>query len=381
MRLRRQKRRGIKRASKDSGATVVLSPPLRMRVSILWMLCAVIGVATVFYGASGRNFASWVSQFRPSTQSPLLSAEGGRAAPIWIASAPGRVEPLSGEVRIDALILGRVAEVLVHVNDRVDQSDLLIRLEDEEAIARLASVEAQVAMRERERDGVTVTGALANRRKAEDEVAAAELAFAAARRRLDRQSAIRATPAVLAEARESVAQAKRRLERGRDGLQSAKANVTKMPGPLDTALAMARAELSAAEAVFEKTRVRSPFAGAILQVNVRAGEVVAPHRERPLVVLADTSQLQVRADIDERNRDKVRVGQSAFVRSESSADPLRGKVIGIAPAVSAGQTASGGRRRSQETRVIEVLVEVADTGGLMPGMQVDVFFLAPQAAR
>jgi HlyD family secretion protein len=359
----------------------MLSPARRTRAVVWWMLCAAIGAGAVLYGATKPNFASWVGQLRPSAPSPLLPPEGGPTAPAWVASAPGRVEPLSGEVRIDALILGRVAEVLVNVNDRVDQDDLLVRLEDEEAIARLASVEAQVAMRERERDGVTVTGPLANRRKAEDKVAAAERALAAARRRLDRLSAGHAAPALLAEARESIGEAKRRLERARDELARTKANVAKIPGPLDTALAVARAELSAAEAVFEKTRVRSPFAGTILQLTVRAGEVVAPQRERPLAVLADISQLRVRADLDERNWEKVRVGQLALVRSESFAEPFKGKVIAIAPALGPGQTASGGRRRPQETRVVEVLVEVTDSARLMSGMQVDVFFLASDAGR
>ncbi len=343
------------------------------------MLFAAIGAAAVLYGATRPDFAGWLGQLRPSAPSPLLPPEGGPAGPAWVASAPGRVEPLSGEVRIDALILGRVAEVLVNVDDRVDQGDLLVRLEDEEAMARLAAVEAQVAMRERERDGVAVTGPLANQRKAEDKVAAAERALAAARRRIDRLFAGHAAPALLAEARESVREAKRRLERARDDLARTKANVAKIPGPLDTALAVARAELSAAEAVFEKTRVRSPFAGTILQLPVRAGEVVAPQRERPLAMLADISQLRVRADLDERNREKVRVGQSAFVRPESFADPLKGKVVAIAPALGPAQTTSGGRRRPQEARVFEVLIEVADSARLISGMQVDVFFLASDA--
>ncbi len=356
------------------------SPVLRKRTTAVWISFAAVGAAAALYAATRPEFAKWVGQLHISAPSAPLQHEGRPTAPVWIASAPGRVEPSSGEVRIDALTVGRVAEVLVNVNDRVNQGDLLVRLEEEEAMARLTSVEVQVAMREREREGAPVTGPLAKQRKAEDKVAASERALAAARRRHDRLSAGHAAPALLAEARGSVVEAKRQLERARDELARTKAGIAKIPGPLDSALGMARAELSAAEALFEKTRVRSPFAGTILQLNVRVGEVVVPQRERPLALLADISQLRVRADLDERNWDKVRVGQSALVRSENFADALKGKVVAIAPAALAPAHATSlGRRRTQESRVIEVLVEIADPARLLSGMQVDVFFLASDA--
>jgi len=109
---------------------------------------------------------------------------------------------------------------------------------------------------------------------------------------------------------------------------------------------------------------------------VRAGETVAPSRERPL---ADISQLRVRADLDERNRGKVFIGQAALVRSESSATPFNGKVAAIAPALVPAQATSGGRRRPHEGSVVEVLVDLDEPTRLMPGMQVDVFFLASDA--
>ena len=67
----------------------------------------------------------------------------------WVAAAPGRVEPGSGEFRLGAGILGLVADVPVKVNDKVEDGELIVRLDDEEARARLASAEAQ----EGERDG------------------------------------------------------------------------------------------------------------------------------------------------------------------------------------------------------------------------------------
>ncbi|HET6926101.1 MAG TPA: biotin/lipoyl-binding protein, partial [Hyphomicrobiaceae bacterium] len=55
----------------------------------------------------------------------------------WAASAAGRVEPVGGEVKIGAQAPGRVAEVLIGLNDKVFAGDLLVRLDDEELIGRI----------------------------------------------------------------------------------------------------------------------------------------------------------------------------------------------------------------------------------------------------
>ena len=73
----------------------------------------------------------------------------------WQAVAPGRVEPCSGEVKIAAPVIGLVGEVLVKANDKVFAGEPLIRLDDGEAQARLATAEAQIALRERVRDDET----------------------------------------------------------------------------------------------------------------------------------------------------------------------------------------------------------------------------------
>ena len=151
----------------------------------------------------------------------------------------------------------------------------------------------------------------------------------------------------------------------------------KAPGARDTLLAAARADVAAAQALFDKTRVRAPFAATILQLPVRAAETASP--QRPLVVLADLSQLRVRAELDERSSAKVFVGQAALIRPESFAEPVDGRVAAIAPALVPAQVTANGRRRSPEGGVIEVLVEMVGPTRLMPGMQVDIYFLKSDA--
>jgi HlyD family secretion protein len=336
------------------------------------VLCAAVGSAGVLSGAILPESARWPRLFA----SPAPLDQGRRPEPAWVASAPGRVEPVSGEVRIDALVLGRIAEVLVKVGDRVGEGDLILRLDDEQVRARLAAAEAQAALRKQERDALPARGTAADLRKAEDAAFDAEQDLAAARRRLDRLCQTRAASTALAEARQGVTEAERHLLAAREDVARRKA-AAKAPGARDSQLAAARADVATAQALFDKTRVRAPFAATILQLPVRAGETAAP--QRPLVVLGDLSQLRVRADLDERNTASVVVGQAALIRSESFAQAVDGKVAVIAPALVPAQAGANGRRRPPEGSIVEVLVEMNGPTRLMPGAQVDVYFLKSDA--
>ena len=106
----------------------------------------------------------------------------------WVASAPGRLEPKGGELRIGAQASGRLVEVFARLNDKVMAGDLLARIDDEDLQSRLIAAEAEVSVRKRERDGEILSGQAKDRRTADDAAAAAERALFGARRELDRVS-------------------------------------------------------------------------------------------------------------------------------------------------------------------------------------------------
>src|SRR5262249_25663994 len=78
----------------------------------------------------------------------LEAADDNGGKPV----APGRADPSWGEIKIAAPAMGVIAQVLVKVNDKVSAGEPLIRLIDNEAQARLAAAEAQVAFRLRARN-------------------------------------------------------------------------------------------------------------------------------------------------------------------------------------------------------------------------------------
>jgi len=311
----------------------------------------------------------------PSANQATAVTRPAVPAPTWTASAPGRVEPRGGEIKIGAQTAGRIVQVFVKQNDVVSAGDLLIRLDDEEPRARLAAAEAEAAVRKRERDAETVNRQAQDRRNAEDAVATAERALAQARFDLDRALAANGRGGASTE-RAVVAAAQQKLEQERTELRRAQ-GLSNMPLPtrLEAALTAARSDLSLAESALERTRIRAPSDGTVLQVNARPGETASPSPEQTLIVVGDLSALRVRAEIEERDTAKVRVGQNVVVRSDAHpGKEFEGKVATIAQALGPGKIAQRGPRRPNDMEVLEVVVELTSGSSLLPGMRVDVFF-------
>ncbi|NVO15391.1 MAG: efflux RND transporter periplasmic adaptor subunit [Rhodoplanes sp.] len=299
----------------------------------------------------------------------------------WAAVALGRVEPRSREIRLAAATAGRIIEVLVKPNDTVFAGEILVRLDDVEAHARVVMAAAQAGARERVRDDQSAPRGSGERRRAEDAFAEAEQGYVTARDVLDaavtaRRADTGTDEAILTTAREQYAQAHERLRRAQGDLSRIRAGAsTPLPNRTEADWLAGRAELTIADAGLERTRIRAPIDGTVLQVAARAGEMATPTAERPLVVLGDLSGLRVRAELDERDIGQVRAGQAVTVRANAfPGRDFQGSVAAIAQTVGPGGMTSRGPRRQSDIDVLEVTVDLADPGPLKVGMQVDVYF-------
>ena len=298
---------------------------------------------------------------------------------LWAAVAPGRVEPRSREIKIAAPMVGRITDVLVQPNDQVFAGELLIRLDDGEALARVAAAEAQVALRKRARDEQTAPRGSGERRRAEDALGDAERALADTRNALDAAAAARRTggpEAALDTARAAWSRAQDRLRQVQADLRRIRADSdTPLPNRTEGELNIGRAELTLALVGLERTRIRAPIDGAVLQVNAKAGELAAPAPDPSLLLMGDLSSLRVRAEVDERDIGQVRIGQRALVRANAfRGREFEGQVAAIAQLVGPGGISSRGPRKLTDVDVLEVVVDLSDPGPLTVGMQVDVYF-------
>jgi RND family efflux transporter MFP subunit len=94
----------------------------------------------------------------------------------------------------------------------------------------------------------------------------------------------------------------------------------------------ARAQLDRARAQLELTRLRAPFDGAILALDIEPGEVVSVQSPRDVMTLADLSELWVRVDVPEGRISRVAPGAPAEVVVDAlGPDRLPAEVVEIAP--------------------------------------------------
>ena len=303
--------------------------------------------------------------------------------PAWAASATGRVEPRDGQIVIGTQMPGRVADVAVKINDKVAAGDVLVRLEEEDLMTRANAAAVEVQVRERERDEEVAKGLQLERRQAEDSLSAAERALFRARLAFDELAfKLRlnsgGSASDLDKARLQINAAKEQLANSR----SSHARIVSKDGVplatrLEASLAQARAELALAEAAVERARIRAPIDGTVLNVPAKFGELVAPSPDAPVVVMGDLKSLRVKAEVEERDATKVKIGQRVVLRGDAFPDrEFEGTVTSIAQSLAAPRIASRGVRRPNDIEVIEVLIAIDGQPPLLTGMRVDVFFKA-----
>lgn len=242
-------------------------------------------------------------------------------------AAPGRSGELvlSGNFELEDAQLGfkapgRVSERAVREGDRVTAGRVVARLDDAEQVAQLALRRAELAAAE-----AMLAELEAGARPQEIAAAAAALRSAAAERDRAHLDHVR-----LQDLRAKDVISARDLETGEALLKVAEARAAEAAerlallreGPRAETIRQARARVDQARAAVElaktlldQTRLLSPLTGTVLSHNIEPGEFVSPGT--PVVTVADTARLWVRAYLDQPDLGRVRHGQQVVVRTDS----------------------------------------------------------------
>lgn len=345
------------------------------------ILTAGIGAATSLAVSNWSHLTDWTTSTAQSVAHADAPAPAAAATKIdWIAAAPGRIEPRTGSVRVGAQLLGRIADVAVKLNDVVEDGELLIRLDDDEARARLQAAETEAASRKRERDAQTLDKAREDVRKAEDNVFSAERAQTNARFELEYELQAKrqgnGSDQRIADARKNMTSARDKLQKERGAYATAQAKPdVPAPSRLESALQAARSDVAVAEALLEKTRIRAPVAGTILQLPAKTGEMVSPSPDQALAVIGDMSVVRLKAEVDEFDVAKIKVGGKVVVKSNAyPGREFEGRVAQLAPTLASPKFALRGARRPTDVEVLEVTIDLEGDVPLLPGMRADAFF-------
>jgi len=147
------------------------------------------------------------------------------------------------------------------------------------------------------------------------------------------------------------------------------------------------ADIKAAEAQVELSQtnleiltVRAPRDGTILQVNVREGEYAGTTPTDPLIILGETVQLQIRADIDEQNAPLVVANEPAvaFLKGDTKS-PIPLRFVRIEPFVVPKRSLTDDSTERVDTRVLQVIFEFSrPETPVYVGQQMDVFIQRPE---
>jgi HlyD family secretion protein len=138
---------------------------------------------------------------------------------------------------------------------------------------------------------------------------------------------------------------------------------------LQESLSQARAALDQSEELLDKTRIRSPIDGIVIQLDVKAGEtVIAGTTNIPgstMMVIADPSETLTEVQVDEADIAQVLEGQKADIFSAAYPDtPLSGTVQSIA---SVARQTPGQQNLSF---LVKILLDEQDLMAIRPGMSV-----------
>lgn len=302
----------------------------------------------------------------------------------------GVVEPKGELIAIGSELAGIVQEVLVKPGDNVTKGTILFQLDRRQALADvavarsellaqsakltelLAQAEIQRSRVQAAADGVNV--AMLNEENAGREFERAKALrsqFAISQEELDIRTLNRDTTKVRTlEAKSKLAEAEGNLRLLADGDNPPSVAVQK------AAIAQAEANLLKAETVLELRTVRAPSDGAILSVDVRAGEFVpAATLSSPFLAMGVINPLHIRVDIDETEIPRFRAGAKAYAALRGKPEdmvPL--EYVRTEPLVSPKRTLTGSVSERVDTRVMQIIYTVSpEKFPATVGQQVDVY--------
>ncbi len=296
--------------------------------------------------------------FGPTTPSASAHVTSPRAAMLV---APGRVEPTREAVKLAFEAPGRIAEVWVEEGDRVTANQVLARLDDRMARARVSAATAGLAQAKARylfaRRGPRSEDLAAAR--AEADAAAAAAAHRGAEQvrsqHLGKLGAVAGTLVDADDASARVTSAQATAAKAR--FQSlARGTRPEQVEEAAAAIALAQAELEVANVALDQMVLRAPHDGIILRRTAEVGTLTTLPSATPVVTLADVRQLEIRAEIDEADVASVTVDQVAYATADAFGDrrfPVR--IQRITHELGRKTVRDDDPRARVDTRVLEVI--------------------------
>jgi RND family efflux transporter MFP subunit len=239
------------------------------------------GLLLAVLAVSGWYWLTSPDAIAVETVQPQRETVDRAAASVSVLDASGYVVARR-QATVAAEVTGKLAEVLIEEGMRVEQGQVLARLDDATEQAQLALTEARL-------------------QAAQSAMREIQVQLDDARRTLVRQRALRdrelASQSELDRAETEVRALEARLASGRDQVE------------------VARRQVELQTQLVEELTVRAPFSGVVVARAAQAGEMVSPisagggFTRTGIGTIVDMDSLEIEVDVNESFIDRVRTGQ------------------------------------------------------------------------
>lgn len=267
------------------------------------IILVILIAASAFSGLRPRHIR--VSVARPSRQD--ISN---------VIATNGKVEPLKN-FEAHSPIAATVRRVIAHEGDKVQAGQLLLELDDSGARAQVAKAVAQLRSAESAAAAMKVGGTQEEVITRQAELTKNKAEVGAATRNLQVLEKLEQRGAA---SPEEVSAARERLSRAQADAKLLDQKGSERYSSLEQSRVLAdveeaRAAVRAAEDLLASANVRAPFTGTVYNIPARQGAFV--NLGDLLVQMADLSQMQVRAFVDEPDIARVRPNQEVLITWEA----------------------------------------------------------------
>ena len=261
------------------------------------------------------------------------------------------VEPLQRILTLTPEANGIVKKIFIEINQKVKKGAVLFVLDNETEMAQFHQAQSKLA---------TQTSVIEKNKVA---LKTAETNFNNAKTNLDRSKKLFESNAITTKQLEdeqlNFETKNLQFESGKSDLQQAQKRLAEL-----------QSDVEYYQTILNKKTIKAPLDGTILSVDTKLGSNVST--STALSDFAPDGAVMAITEIDELFADKIKLGQSAYVRAQGDTIILaKGKVILAAPYLRKKSLFSDKVDNLEDRRVREVRVQLDSTESLLIGSRVE----------
>jgi HlyD family secretion protein len=323
----------------------------------------ILQIAIVLVILAGAGLIWKARAAKPAQSNGLVTAPVEQRDVTQVISASGSVTAQTGaQVNIGSQISGRIKHLYADVGSKVQAGQVIAELDlpdlkaqvrqaDASVAANRASLNQQLAgvgLQETEtrtaidqaQAALTAAQAGLNEAQANADNSAANLkrvaqlfdkGYIAASEVDSAQAQAKVNAAQVVSAQEQIKQAQATVASAQAGTAQNRVKQAQV-ATARASVAQSQASLAYQQAQMDKSFIRTPISGTVLQLTQQEGETIAAGLSAPTVIIvADLTRLQVDAYVDETDIGQVKLGQPAEVTVDAYPNhPFAGRVAKIA---------------------------------------------------